>query len=119
MQAVGRFAESVATNVFTSVERATGCAAMVKTGDGDCTISMPDNAVVADNIAKRGAHDDGFWHFDAITKTLVRTGLVRDNPVWVYTDGTLTVNSPAFGVLLHELAEILTVSNVTVYAPMQ
>lgn len=49
----------------------------------------------------------------------VRTGLVRDNPVRVYTDGTLTVNSPAFGVLLHELAEILTVSNVTVYAPMQ
>ena len=60
MQVVGRFAGSVATNVFTSVERATGCAAMVKTGGGDCTISMPDNAVVADNIAKRGAHDDAF-----------------------------------------------------------
>ena len=119
MQVVGRFVGGVVSNVFSPVEQATGYAATVKTGGGDCTISMPDNAVVADNIAKRGAHDDGFWHFDAFTKTLVRTGLVRDNPVWVYTDGTLTVNSPAFGVLLHELAEILTVSNVTVYAPMQ
>ena len=43
----------------------------------------------------------------------------RENPVWVQTDGTVTVNSPSFGVPIAELAEILAVSNVTVYAPMQ
>ena len=118
MQSAGRFVGGVVANLFSPVEQATGYAALSRT-DEPHAIPMPDDAVVAENIAKRGAHNDGFWLFDSFTNRLVRDGLVRGNPVWVHTDGTVTVNSPSFGVPIAELAEILAVSNVTVYAPMQ
>lgn len=118
VQSVGQFAGGAMSSVFSAVERATGYAVSVKFGENH-TIVKPGNAVIADYIAKRGAHDDGFWLYDSFTNTLVRSGLVRENPVWIHTDGTVTVGSPAFGVSIAELAEILAVSNVTIYAPMQ
>ncbi len=61
-------------------------------------LTMPADAQLAERIARRGAHNDGFYLFDSFTNRLARGGLALENPVWIQTDGTITVRSPAPGI---------------------
>ena len=63
-----------ATNTFSAVEQTTGYALSLVGTNEVHDFTMPTNAVVADRIAKRGAHDDGFW--------------TQDGALWIHTDGT-------------------------------
>ena len=66
-----------ATNAFTDIELATGYA-LASVGTNEVhDFTMPTNAVVADRIAKRGAHRDGFR--------------MQDGGLWIHTDGTAAV----------------------------
>ena len=119
MRTLGGTMVSLCTNVFTSAERQTGYAASAVRTNETHDLAMPANAQIAEGIAKRGAHDDGFWYFDAYTNRLARDGLDLGNPVWIHTDGTVTLRSPAPGVPIQELAQTSVYSNITVYAPLQ
>ena len=119
MRTLGGGVASLCTNVFTSAERQTGYAASAVRTNETHDLAMPADAQMAERIARRGAHDDGFYFFDAYTNRLAHDGLDLGNPVWVHTDGTLTVRSPAPGLPLQELAQIAAFSNITVYAPLQ
>ena len=110
---------SLCTNVFTSAERQTGYAASAVRTNETHDLAMPAGAQMAERIARRGAHDDGFYFFDAYTNRLAHDGLDLGNPVWIHTDGTVTLRSPAPGIPITELSYIAVYSNITVYAPLQ
>ncbi len=114
-----RLVSALCTNAFAAIERLTGYAVSEARTNEIHDLTMPDGAQVADDIARRGAHIDGFWLFDAFTNRVVREGLDLEKPVWVQTDGTITVRSTARGIPFEELALVSTYSNVTVYAPLQ
>ncbi|MBQ6924554.1 MAG: hypothetical protein IJQ73_07930 [Kiritimatiellae bacterium] len=110
---------SLCTNVFTSAERRTGYAVSEAHTSETHNLAMPEGAQLADRIARRGAHNDGFYFFDAYTTRLAHDGLDLGNPVWIHTDGTLTVRSPAPGLPIQELAQTAVYSNITMFAPLQ
>ena len=119
MRTLGGAVASLCTNIFTSSERLTDYAVSSVGTNETHDLAMPANAQLAEGIAKRGAHDDGGWYFDAYTNRLARDGLDLGNPVWIHTDGTVTLRSPAPGVPIQELAQTSVYSNITVYAPLQ
>ncbi len=119
MRTLGGAVASLCTNIFTSSERLTDYAVSSVGTNETHDLTMPENAQLAEGIAKRGAHDDGGWYFDAYTNRLARDGLDLGNPVWIHTDGTVTLRSPAPGVPIQELAQTSVYSNITVYAPLQ
>ena len=119
MRTLGGAVASLCTNVFTRCERLTGYAISSAGTNEMHDLAMPANAQFAEGVAKRGAHDDGGWYFDAYTNRLARDGLDLGNPVWIHTDGTVTLRSPAPGVPIQELAQTSVYSNITVYAPLQ
>ena len=119
MRTLGGAMASLCTNVFTSAERQTGYAASAVRTNETHDLAMPTDAQMAERIARRGAHNDGFYFFDAYTNRLAHDGLDLGKPVWVHTDGTLTVRSPAPGLPIQELAQTAAYSNITVYAPLQ
>jgi hypothetical protein len=119
MRTLGGAVGSLCTNIFTSSERLTDYAVSTVGTNETHDLTMPENAQLAEGIAKRGAHDDGGWYFDAYTNRLARDGLDLGNPVWIHTDGTVTLRSPAPGVPIQELAQTSVYSNITVYAPLQ
>ena len=119
MRTLGGAVASLCTNIFTASERLTGYAVSSAGTNETHDLTMPENAQLAEGIAKRGAHDDGGWYFDAYTNRLARDGLDLGNPVWIHTDGTVTLRSPAPGVPIQELAQTSVYSNITVYAPLQ
>ncbi len=110
---------SLCTNIFNAAEQQTGYAVSEAHTNEIHDLTMPEGARLAERIARRGAHDDGFWLYDACTNRLAREGLDIENPVWIHTDGTVTVRSPAPGVPIEELSLYTTYSNITVYGPMQ
>ena len=116
---LGGAVASLCTNVFTTCERLTGYAISSAKTNETHDLAIPENAQLAERIARHGAHDDGFWYFDAYTNRLTRDGLDLGNPVWIHTDGTVTLRSPAPGVPIQELAQTSVYSNITVYAPLQ
>ena len=119
MRTLGGTMVSLCTNVFTFAERQTGYAATAVRTNETHDLAMPANAQLAEQIARRGAHQDGFHHFDSFTNRLAREGLDLENPVWIQTDGTITVRSPAPEIPIEELSLYTTYSNITVYAPLQ
>ncbi|MBQ6925609.1 MAG: hypothetical protein IJQ73_13290, partial [Kiritimatiellae bacterium] len=119
MRMLGGTMASLCTNVFTSAERQTGYAASAVRTNETHDLAMPAEAQMAERIARRGAHDDGFYFFDAYTNRLAHDGLDLGNPVWIHTDGTVTLRSPAPGVPITELSQLSVYSNITVYAPLQ
>ncbi len=119
MRTLGGAVASLCTNVFTTAERQTGYAASAVRTNETHALAMPAEAQMAERIARRGAHNDGFYFFDAYTNRLAHDGLDLGNPIWVHTDGTLTVRSPAPGLPIQELAQTAAYSNITVYAPLQ
>ncbi len=119
MRTLGGAMASFCTNVFTSAERQTGYAASAVRTNETLDLAMPENAQMAERIARRGAYNDGLYFFDAYTNRLAHDGLDLEKPVWVHTDGTLTVRSPAPGLPIQELAQTAAYSNITVYAPLQ
>ena len=119
MRTLGWAVASLCTNIFTASERLTGYAVSSAVTNETHDLTMPDNAQLAEGIARRGAHDDGCWYFDAYTNRLARDGLDLGNPVWIHTDGTVTLRSPAPGVPIQELAQTSVYSNITIYAPLQ
>ena len=60
---------------FSADELAVGYALAAVGTNEVFNFSMPTNAVVAERIAKRGAHEDGFW--------------TQDGNLWIQTDGTV------------------------------
>ena len=119
MRTLGGAVASLCTNVFTTAERQTGYAASAVRTNETHDLAMPTEGQMAERIARRGAHNDGFYFFDAYTNRLAHDGLDLGKPVWVHTDGTLTVRSPAPGLPIQELAQTAAYSNITVYAPLQ
>ena len=119
LSAVPGAVASLCTNVFTSAEQQTGYAASAVRTNETHDLAMPTDAQMAERIARRGAHNDGLYFFDAYTNRLAHDGLDLGKPVWVHTDGTLTVRSPAPGQPIQELAQTAAYSNITVYAPLQ
>ncbi len=119
MRIIGGAVTSLCTNVFTTAERQTGYAASAVSTNETHDLAMPAEGQMAERIARRGAHNDGFYFFDAYTNRLAHDGLDLGKPVWVHTDGTLTVRSPAPELPIQELALIAAYSNITVYAPLQ
>ncbi len=119
LRTVGGAIAALCTNMFNAAERLTGYAVSEAHTNEIHDLAMPKGARLAESIARRGAHDDGFWLYDACTNRLARDGLEVENPVWIHTDGTVTVHSPAPGVPIEELALYTTYSNITVYAPLQ
>ena len=110
---------ALCTNAFETIEQQTGYAITEARTNEIHDLTMPQNAQLADRIARRGAYDDGFWLFDACTNRLAREGLDLENPVWIQTDGTITVRTPSPGIPIEELSFYTTYSNITVYAPLQ
>ncbi|MBQ6925537.1 MAG: hypothetical protein IJQ73_12930 [Kiritimatiellae bacterium] len=110
---------AICTNAFGALERKTGYAVSEACTNEIHDLALPPGAQLAENIARRGAHIDGFWLFDAWTNRLARDGLDLEHPVWVQTDGTITVRSPSPGIPIEELSLYTTYSNITVYAPLQ
>ena len=109
----------VCTNAFNAIEQQTGYSFSDARTNETHDLTMPDNAQFAEQIARRGAHQDGFYLFDSFTNRLAREGLGLENPVWIQTDGTVTVRSPSPGIPIEELSLCTTYSNITVYAPLQ
>ena len=118
-RAIGHAITWFCTNAFNALEQQTGYSFTEAYTNEIHNLAMPDNAQLAERIARRGAHQDGFWLFDACTNRMAREGLDLKNPVWIQTDGTITVRSPAPGIPIQELALYTTYSNITVYAPLQ
>ena len=110
---------TLCTNAFNTLEQQTGYSFTEAHTNEIHNLAMPDSAQLADHIARRGAHQDGFHLFDSFTNRLAREGLDLANPVWIQTDGTITVRSPSPGIPIEELALYTTYSNITVYAPLQ
>ncbi len=119
MRTLGGAVASLCTNVFNALEQQTGYSFSKALTNETHSLTMPDNAQLAERIARRGAHQDGFHHFDSFTNRLVRAGLDLENPVWIQTDGTITVRSPAPEIPIEELSLYTTYSNITIYAPLQ
>ena len=107
------------TKAFNSIEQQIGYSFTEAHTNAIHNLAMPDNAQLAERIARRGAHQDGFWLFDAFTNRPAREGLNLETPVWIQTDGTITVRSPSPGIPIEELSLYTTYSNITVYAPLQ
>ncbi|MBQ7722131.1 MAG: hypothetical protein IJT64_04410, partial [Kiritimatiellae bacterium] len=110
---------TLCTNAFRAVERLTGYAVSASATNETHDFTMPEGAQLAERIARRGAHRDGFWLFDAFTNNIALSGLEAESPVWIQTDGTITVRSPAPGLSIEEVALYTTYSNITIYAPLQ
>ena len=119
LRTLGGAAVSLCTNVFSASERQTAYSFSKALTNETHSLTMPGNAQLAERIASRGAHQDGFHHFDSFTNCLARAGLDLENPVWIQTDGTITVRSPAPEIPIEELSLYTTYSNITVYAPLQ
>ena len=119
LRTLGGTMTSLCTNVFTAAERQTGYAASAVRTNEPNVLAMPSGGQLAENIARRGAHIDGFWLFDFWTNRLAHAGLDVEHPVWVQTDGTVTIRSPAPEIPIEELSLYTTYSNITVYAPLQ
>jgi hypothetical protein len=102
------------TNAFSAIERLTGYAVSSASTNEVHDLSMPEGAQLAEDIARRGAHADGFWLADAFADSLVGSG-----PAWVQTDGTVTLSSRSHCVPIGELALLPAFSNLTVFAPLQ
>ena len=119
LSAVPQTVAALCTNMFNAAERLTGYAVSEAHTNEIHDLTMPEGARLAESIARRGAHDDGFWLYDACTNRLAREGLEVENPVWIHTDGTVTIRSPAPGVPIEELSLYTTYSNIVVYAPLQ
>ena len=113
-RAMRDLAATLCTNAFSAIAQLTGYAVSSVATNETHDFTMPEGAQLAERIARRGAHNDGFWLFDAFTN-----GIAAANPVWIQTDGTVTVKSPAPGIPIEELALYTTYSNITVYAPLQ
>ena len=118
-RAIRNVIASLCTNAFEAVEQLTGYAASEARTNETHNLTMPEGAQLAERIARRGAHQDGFYHFDSFTNRLAREGLDLENPVWIQTDGTITVRSPSPGIPIEEIALYTAYSNITVYAPLQ
>ena len=118
-RAISHVLTSLCTNTFNALEQQTGYSFTEAHTNEIHNLAMPDNVQIAERIAKRGAHQDGFHHFDSFTNRLARAGLDLENPVWIQTDGTITVRSPAPEIPIEELSLYTTYSNITVYAPLQ
>ena len=118
-RAIGHVLTWVCTNAFNAIEQQTGYSFSDAITNETHDLTMPDNAQLAERIARRGAHQDGFYLFDSFTNRLAREGLDLENPVWIQTDGTITVRSPSPGIPIEELSLYTTYSNITVYAPLQ
>ena len=104
LRSIGGAVAALCTNVFNTAEQQTGYAVSEARTNENHSLTMPQNAQVAEHIARRGAHNDGFWLYDACTNRLAREGLNVENPVWIHTDGTITVCSPAPGIPIEELS---------------
>ena len=118
-RAISHLVSSLCTNTFNAAEQQTGYAPSAVRTNETHNLTMPERARLAESIARRGAHNDGFWLFDAFTNRLAREGLDVENPVWVQTDGTITIRSPAPGIPIEELSLYTVYSNITLYAPLQ
>ena len=118
-RAIGHVLTSLCTNAFNAIEQQTGYSFSDARTNETHDLTMPANAQLAERIARRGAHQDGFYLFDSFTNRLAREGLDIEHPVWVQTDGTVTVRSRSPGIPIEELALYTTYSNITVYAPLQ
>ena len=118
-RAIHNVITALCTNIFNAAERQTGYAMSQARTNEIHDLTMPEGARIAESIARRGAHDDGFYLFDAFTNRLAREGLDLEHPVWVQTDGTVTIRSPAPGIPIAELSQTTVYSNITVYAPLQ
>ena len=100
LRSIGEAIAALCTNTFNAAEQQAGYAITAACTNEIHDLAMPPNAQLAERIARRGAHQDGFWLFDAFTNRLAREGLDLENPVWVQTDGTITIRSPAPGIPL-------------------
>ena len=118
-RAIGQAITWFCTNAFNSLEQQTGYSFTEAHTNEIHNLAMPGNAQLAERIARRGAHQDGFHHFDSFTNRLARAGLDLENPIWIQTDGTITVRSPSPGIPIEEFSLYTTYSNITVYAPLQ
>ena len=105
---------TLCTNAFSAIAQLTGHTISSVATNETHDFSMPEGARLAERIARRGAHNDGFWIFDSFPNNIA-----AENPVWIQTDGTITIKSPAPGIPIEELALYTTYSNITVYAPLQ
>ena len=119
LRSIPGLVSNICTNAFHAIERLTGYAVSSSSTNETHDFAMPGDARLAECIARRGAHRDGFWLFDAFTNNIALSGLEAENPVWIQTDGTITVRSPATGLTIGEVALYTTYSNITVYAPLQ
>ena len=72
---------SLCTNAFNALEQQTGYSFAKAHTNEIHDLTMPDNAQLAERIARRGAHQDGFHHFDSFTNRLAREGLDLENPI--------------------------------------
>ena len=118
-RAIRQVVAAICTNTFNILEQQTGYSfSDVRTNETH-DLTMPADAQIAERIARRGAHRDGFWLFDFWTNRLAHAGLDVEHPVWVQTDGTVTIRSPAPEIPIEELSLYTTYSNITVYAPLQ
>ena len=118
-RAMRTIVNAICTNAFNALERQTGYTFSDARAHEIHDLTMPEGAQLAERIARRGAHRDGFYLFDAWTNRLAREGLDIEHPVWIQTDGTVTVRSPSPGIPIEELSLRTTYSNITVYAPLQ
>ena len=118
-RAIGHVLTSLCTNAFNAIEQQTGYSFSDARTNETHDLTMPNNAQLAERIARRGSYQDGFYLFDSFTNRLAREGLDIEHPVWVQTDGTVTVRSPSPGIPIEELSLYTTYSNITVYAPLQ
>ncbi len=102
---------------FSPSEQQSGYAlASVATGEIH-DFTRPDNSSVADKISKRGANNDGYYLNDSYTNYLNRIGLDNASPLWVHTDGSVTLKNRALSLPLDEIIHYESYSNVTVFAP--
>ena len=118
-RAISQVLTALCTNTFNALEQQTGYSFSDALTNETHDLAMPAEAQMAERIARRGAHNDGFYLFDAWTNRLAREGLDIEHPVWIQTDGTVTVRSPSPGIPIEELSLYTTYSNITVYAPLQ
>ncbi len=81
MRTLGGAVASLCTNVFTFAERQTGYAASAVRTNETHDLAMPAEAQMAERIARRGAHNDGFWVFYAYTNRLAQDCLYLANPL--------------------------------------
>lgn len=87
MRSLPRLVAALCTNAFTETERLTVYAVASISTNETHDFTMPADPRLAERIARRGAHLDGFWLHDAFTNYEAPAGLEAENPVWIHTAG--------------------------------